>query len=509
MQVRKFEAKSMKDALEMVKNQLGPEAIILSAKDNSKGFGLAGRASYEITAAVSEETLYKKKFVESRLREEDKKRIQNSPAKVQKQFIENMVGKYRAENAPKAEITRTPYIDIEDEEAIELEPQETAGERVRSAAQRAWNAMNASGNFTSEFMTKDSPPKISVDKEASNNGTGNNGAQNRNSTAKNTTSKDVANRDQVSTTQGTKEIQTLREELAQLKSVLNQFQQIPQTIMSAGQHPGSEYGLSYEFSPMFEKLIQAGITQDLAAEILTEAQKQMPPIKYKNRALIDGWVAKHILETTKVVDDNVGTKIQIFMGPAGSGKTSSLVKLASHYVVNAHKKVALVTTDTLKVGSADQLRIYAQILNVPFAIIRSSQDWDYVLKQLSGYDYILCDCPGVGLKSIEEIHFLKNVIPKNMDQTTIHLVLSATNKDQDLNEMGRRYKSISFQDVIFTGLDDSTLHGSLYNFSRKFEVPLHSFGIGNRVPEDFEMATRERVLDLIFKLTKVKKAVES
>ena len=447
----------------MVKTQLGPDAIILAAKDNSRGFGLGGQVSVEITAAVSEETLQRKKFVESRIRPQDKERIQKAPVRVQRQFIENMVGRYADENSPKKEITRTRYIEINEDGGVESDH---ATERIKSAAQQAWNAMQVEEDWGVKSNVQ--PVKVaSVPKE------------------------------------NAEEVIQLRQELAQLKNVLHQFQKVPQTM--TGQHPGADYGLSYEFSAMFEKLVQAGVSPEITAEILLEAQKQMPPIRYKNRALIEGWVARHILDTTKIVGDTQGTKIQIFMGPSGSGKTSSMVKLASHYVVNGHKKVALVTTDSLKVGSADQLRIYAQILNVPFAITRNPQDWDYVTQQLSGYDYILCDCPGLGMKTIEEIQFLKNVLPREAEQVTRHLVLNATSKDQDLNEMGRRYQAAHFDDVIFTSLDNSVQHGPIYNFVHNFKVPLHSFGIGSRVPEDFEMATRERVLDLIFKLTKVKK----
>ena len=78
MQVRKFEARTMKDALEMVKKQLGPDAIILAAKDNSNKYGLVGESSFEITAAVSDETLHKKKLVESRMGDNDKQQFQNS-----------------------------------------------------------------------------------------------------------------------------------------------------------------------------------------------------------------------------------------------------------------------------------------------------------------------------------------------------------------------------------------------------------------------------------------------
>jgi len=176
MQVRKFEARTMKEALEMVKSQLGPDAIILSAKDNSRRFGLAGQSSVEITAAVSEETLQKKKFAESKLKKEDLARIQRAPAKVQKKFIESAVGKYMKENLPRPEITRTQYIEIdnEDENNNEIEIAEPIQVYQPPIVQKAWNSI------------KGKPDASTV------------------------------------------ELESLKSELAQLKSVLKDFQKIPQ-----------------------------------------------------------------------------------------------------------------------------------------------------------------------------------------------------------------------------------------------------------------------------------------
>src|SRR6185312_12856760 len=97
MQVKKFEAKTMKEALELVKVHMGPEAIILSAKDTHRGFGLMGEKSVEVTAAVSEETLRKKKIAESKLREDLRTRFQQIPATKQREFI-NKVFEERRED---------------------------------------------------------------------------------------------------------------------------------------------------------------------------------------------------------------------------------------------------------------------------------------------------------------------------------------------------------------------------------------------------------------------------
>lgn len=454
MQVKKFEARSMKEALEMVKAQLGPDAIILSARDNKKSYGLMGQGSVEITAAVSEETLQKKKFAESRLRNEDREKLVQSSAKVQKQIIDKMVNKYVQENQ-KAEmqqkpLTRQRYIDIDDQNETEMHPQsELAGERIKTAAQAAWNAMQT----------------VQI--------------------------KDAA------------EISVLKNEIESLKQVIAGFQKVPQTM--SGSHPGAEYGLTYDVSHMFQKLTESGIAPEITADLLTQAQESMPAIKLKNKALVDGWIAKKILDTTKIVAGNDHAKYHFFVGPSGSGKTASLVKFASHLMIKDSKKIALLTLDTWKVGATDQLKIYAQILNVPFAVIRNKQEFDRVKQALADYDHVLIDCPGFSLKNMEEISFLRSVVPSGDKMTAVHLVLSSLAKDSDLNEIGKRYKVIQFTDLIFTSIDESIQHGNIYNFMRRFDVPLHSFGIGSRVPEDLEAATKERMLDLIFKITKMKK----
>ncbi len=466
MQVKKFEARTMKEALEMVKTQLGPDAIILSARDNNKSFGLVGEGSVEITAAVSEDTLHKKRFVESRINERDKQRFQQSPAKVQKTIIDSMVKRHLdTQNKP---VTRQRYIEIDDAKEI-AQQEEVANARIKNAAQRAW-ASFANNTWQEEAAAPAAQIKTAV----------------------------------VPPSQGPvdkAEITQLKSEIAGLKDLLNRFENMPQQFVSS--YPGQSDGIPYELSFMFERLLQAGISEDFVVDILNQVQETVPVAKLKNKSLIEGWVAKHILETTRI-ETSVSEKIHVFMGGAGSGKTSQLVKMASDLVINQGKKVALFTTDTFKVGAADQLRIYAQILNVPFAVIRGSEDWSKIIKFLAQVDTVLVDVPSFSLKNQEEIHHLKNILPSKDLSTRYHFVVSSMAKDSDTADLARRYSVIGFDDVIFTGVDQSIQHGTVYNFMKRHQCPIHSFGIGSRVPEDFEYATRERVLDLLMKITQYK-----
>lgn len=477
MQVKKFEARTMKEALEMVKSQMGPDAIILSARDNNKSFGLVGEGSVEITAAVSEETLQKKRFAESRLREQDREKFLKSPARQQKQLITKMVESHvQKSQAPK--ITQRRYIEIDDEQELARQ-QQLSEERVRAAAQRALHAFQEQDELFSRSATKKAAAAAYAPQKPA-----------------------PAVASVPAPAVESPEIAALKSEIAGLRQVISQFQQIPQSF--AGTHPGADYGLSYDLSFIFDKLTKAGISPEIAAKILTKAQESLPALKLKNRSLIEAWVARHVLDETKIASNPTAGKIHCFVGPAGSGKTSSLIKMASQMVIREGKKIALFTTDTFKVGSADQMKIYAQILNVPFSVIRSQNDWTNLVRYMANVDCVLVDCTGMSLKNQNEVQMLKSLLPSQALNPVIHLVLSANSKDSDVTDLGGRYSVIGYKDVIFTGLDESSQHGTIYNFMKRFDVPLHSFGIGPRVPEDFEFATKERLLDLIFKITQLK-----
>jgi flagellar biosynthesis protein FlhF len=100
---------------------------------------------------------------------------------------------------------------------------------------------------------------------------------------------------------------------------------------------------------------------------------------------------------------------------------------------------------------------------------------------------------------------MKRMTPPVFKSMRTHLVLSSSAKDVDLIECAKRYNEFGFNDVIFTGLDEASQHGNIYNFVRKIGAELFAFGIGTKVPEDFEYATAERIVDLLLKITQSKK----
>lgn len=448
MQIKKFEARSMKEALELVKTQLGPDAVILSAREVTKGFGLGGEKSIEITAAYSENVLQHKKYVESKLPDHLKEKFSKAPARTQKETmqksIESRLKLMQTEEARKKPVipvtmTQRRYADIDNEDTVHA-PVETS--------------------------SKYNPtPKLTQQAQATFNNL---------------------------------EVDQLKSEIDQLKNLLGQFKQMPQGFVQA--HPGAEYGVNYNLSLHFTALTRKGLMPEVAAEILTQAQAQLTPDKQNNKAVVEAYIARFILKTVPVAQENF-EQFHLFMGPSGSGKTSTMIKYASDLVLNHKKRVALISTDTIKIGADEQMKIFAQILNLPFIAIRSEADWFKILPYLNQVDHVLVDFASLNLKASDELRYIKKMMPPTAESVRTHLVLSAMSKDADLLEVHKRYQTLNVKDVIFTSLDEASMHGNIYNFVQKTGAPLFGFGIGSRTPEDFERATAERVLDLILNIT--------
>ena len=434
MQVKKFEAQTMKEVLEMVKGEMGPEAIILSVRDNAKKFGLLGGESVEVTAAISEKILEKKKTAEEKIGEERLDLFRQSSAKEQKKFI-NQVHEQKASSHRERK-----YVEI-DNEPVETE---------------VGGALRLSSYIQEKENASISPSPDEVDH--------------------------------------------LRKQVSELEEIIHGLKK--ESLRVVTPHPGAEFGLSYDLSSTYQKLTQSGLSKGLTAKLLVEAQKKLDPIQLKKRAFVDAWAVRQIVDELKIVPKMAEEKIHIFVGTEGQGKTSALVKMASHLIIKEKKKVAIISADTDKVGAVDQLRVYAQILNAPFGVLRGEIDWSQLLQELESVDHILVDMPGFQLKDVSEVSRLRKILPVDKSFSRVHYVQSVLMKDEDAFEMARRYKVAYFDDVIFNHLDESSQHGLIYNFQQKFKVPLHSFGVGSNLPEDYEMATRERVVDLIFRISK-------
>ncbi|MCL1893720.1 MAG: flagellar biosynthesis protein FlhF [Holophagaceae bacterium] len=192
------------------------------------------------------------------------------------------------------------------------------------------------------------------------------------------------------------------------------------------------------------------------------------------------------------------SKVQVaaLVGPTGVGKTTTIAKLAAYAKQNLKQKVALLTMDTFRVGGAEQLQQYAQILQVPVHVIITVEDLNNALNFYKNHALILIDTPGHQQGETDRLDQLGAFLGA-LPLVETHLVLSATAKPRDLVEIEQRYERLKPNRLLFTKLDETVTFGPILSTVIRVKKPLSYLGTGQEIPQDLELATSRRVADLI------------
>ncbi len=184
-----------------------------------------------------------------------------------------------------------------------------------------------------------------------------------------------------------------------------------------------------------------------------------------------------------------------FVGPTGVGKTTTLAKLAAYLKIKRRMDVGVISLDTYRIGAVDQLQTYSNILEVPFSVAQSKEEYARACREFSHFDAILVDTTGRNFLNREHVRHFASVFEG--DNTSHFLVLSATAKDEDLRQTIAHFREMDIHSFIFTKLDETIHHGCMLNQLLRFDHPLAFMGTGQRVPEDIEPATQKRILSFL------------
>ena len=192
-------------------------------------------------------------------------------------------------------------------------------------------------------------------------------------------------------------------------------------------------------------------------------------------------------------------RIVIFMGPTGVGKTTTIAKIASNYVVEEKKKVALLTADTYRISAVDQLRTYANILEVPFRVIYSEEEVRTAIGEFADFDYIFIDTAGHSHQNEEQLEHMRKMLEAvaQAGESQAFLVLSATTKYRDLLRIVSCYREIADFQLIFTKLDETEVLGNLLNLKLYADTPIAYVTYGQNVPNDIERFNPQKTVKQI------------
>ena len=178
-------------------------------------------------------------------------------------------------------------------------------------------------------------------------------------------------------------------------------------------------------------------------------------------------------------------KIVFFVGNTGVGKTTTMAKLASKYMLEDKKEIAMVSVDTYRIAAIEQIKTYANILSVPMEVVYSPEEMIKTVEKHKKCDYIFVDTAGRSHRNDEQKKDLQEIINSVKDyEKEIYLVVSATVKYNDLKSISNTYDAMFDYKLIFTKLDETRGWGNILNLKLETGKALSYVTWGQNVPDD-------------------------
>jgi flagellar biosynthesis protein FlhF len=179
--------------------------------------------------------------------------------------------------------------------------------------------------------------------------------------------------------------------------------------------------------------------------------------------------------------------VYALIGPTGVGKTTTVAKLAARCALkHGPASLALITTDTYRIGAHEQLRIYGKILNVPVYVIKDESDLQFTLSELQNKHLILIDTVGMSQRDrrLSEQVALLSGGGRSIKRL---LLLGANGQGSTLDDVVRSYKVEGMGGCILTKIDEAISIGPALDVIIRHKLPLHYVTNGQRVPEDIHL----------------------
>lgn len=252
---------------------------------------------------------------------------------------------------------------------------------------------------------------------------------------------------------------------------------------------------------LYNTMIENEVNEKYANQIIDDLDKHAKP-DMPIDTLLSSVYQKMILkfgEPCGIKPAAKGPKVVFFIGPTGVGKTTTIAKIASKFSIEQKKKIALLTADTYRIAAAEQLRTYANILEVPFKIIYTEEEIGEALSEFADYDYILVDTAGHSHHNDSQKDKM-NVFIHSVDdkaEKEVYLVVSATTKYSDLVSIADSYSAMTEYKIIFTKLDETTTLGNILNLKLHTGAELAYITCGQNVPDDIEDFNPQRTVKLL------------
>lgn len=251
---------------------------------------------------------------------------------------------------------------------------------------------------------------------------------------------------------------------------------------------------------VFTSMIEAEIDESVAREWIDEIRATVSGRELADGELVKARIARLLEEDIKVSGpirmDVDRCRVVALVGPTGVGKTTTIAKLAANYRLREKLRVGLITVDTYRVAAVEQLRTYADIIDLPMEVVATPREMREAVNRMGHLDLVLMDTAGRSPRDEVKIQELKSMLSE-AEPDEVHLVLSSTAGAKSLISTAERFAGVGTTAMLLTKLDEAHSLGHLTSLVRSCELPISYLTDGQNVPDDIQVAERHALAGML------------
>lgn len=289
------------------------------------------------------------------------------------------------------------------------------------------------------------------------------------------------------------ELQNLRAQLQEIKSTL-QGARLPEHASSDAEE-------------LFGQLVSSDLSSSVARDLVSAAARlrdQLSLDQPSSLLPLSAYAAELASKRLRIAPPfhsettQEPGKVTVFVGPAGGGKTTSLIKVAVREGLARRLSVRILSVDPYRVAAHEKLRSFAAIIGVGFAAVNSMLEFTAAVEESRNKSVVLVDTPGYSPSEIDHLKEIADCL-KRMPNKRVHLVLPASMKRESLARCVRDYAALEPDYLLFTKLDETDSQGAILSTTLEADKPLSFFSSGQNIPEDMEPASAPVLLASVFR----------
>ena len=281
----------------------------------------------------------------------------------------------------------------------------------------------------------------------------------------------------------------------ELKQQLEALQDMVESLVRRYPHRGDK-DLPDEWFRLYTDLIEVDIPEEIARGWIDRLRDESGTKATDDPLLLKTRVASILESEIQAVGPIQLTadrrRVVALVGPTGVGKTTTIAKLAANFRLRAKRNVGLITVDTYRIAAVEQLRTYADIIDLPMQVVSTPREMRQAVEHFAGLDLVLIDTAGRSPRDEVKIQELRALLAEaHADE--VHLVLSSVAGATALEQTARRFATVGTTALLLTKLDEATSLGNILPVMRNSQLPLSYLTNGQNVPDDIESAEPARL----------------